>query len=217
MIPIADERYLKAVTEALEQGKGRDRKFTQTVELALNLKNVDLSVPKNRIDEDIPLPHGRGKAAKIGIFASGEAAVQSRKVADTVITPEELDELAKNKRDAKKMANEHTFFISEAPLMTTIGKSLGTVLGPRGKMPRPVPPNFDPTAMVSSLRNTVKVRSKDKATFHTPIGTEEMPPEQLAENAAEVVRRVQAKLEMGEQNIRSVFVKTTMGPAVRVF
>jgi large subunit ribosomal protein L1 len=213
---IADETYLKAVQQALEQGKAQDRKFKQTVELALNLKNVDLSIPKNRIDEDVPLPHGRGKDARIGIFASGETAVQARKVADTVITPEELDELAKNKRQAKKLANDHTYFISEAPLMTTIGKTLGTVLGPRGKMPRPVPPNFDPTGMVSNLRGTVKVRSKQSSTFHCPIGTEDMDPEQLAANAQEVVRRVQSKLEMGDQNIRSVFVKTTMGPAVRV-
>lgn len=216
MTPIVDEKFLKAVTEALEKGKAAERKFTQTVELAINLKNVDLTVPKNRIDEDIPLPNGRGKDPKIGVFASGEGAVQSRKIADTVITPEELEELAKDKPRAKRLANEHTFFISEAPLMTTIGKSLGTVLGPRGKMPRPVPPNFDATGMVTNLRTTVKVRSKASSTFHTPIGTEDMEPEKLAENGAEVLRRVQGKLEMGDQNIRSVFVKTTMGPAVRV-
>lgn len=186
------------------------------MELAINLKNVDLSVPKNRIDEDIALPHGRGKTPKVAIFASGELAVKSREVADTVITPDELEELAKNKPTAKKLANKHTFFLAEAPLMTTIGKSLGTVLGPRGKMPRPVPPNFEPSGMVASLRTTVKVRSKDKLTFHTPIGTEDMTVDQIADNIHEVLRRVESRLEQGRHSLKSVFVKTTMGPPVRI-
>lgn len=213
---IADPQTLEAVREALKAGKAKERGFTQTVEVAINLKNVDLSVPKNRIDEDVPLPHGRGKEPKVAIFASGELAVKSREVADTVITPEELEELGGKKSTAKKVANEHTFFLAEAPLMTTIGKSLGTVLGPRGKMPRPVPPNFDPTGMVTNLRKTVKVRSKDKATFHAPIGSEDMEAEALAENLDAVLRRVESKLEMGRQNLRSVYVKTTMGPSIKV-
>ena len=213
---IANPEIVKAVQQALDAGKAADRKFTQTVELAINLKNVDLSVPKNRIDEEIPLPHGRGKTPKIAIFASGELAVKSRDIADTVITPDVLEELAKDKPQAKKVANAHTFFLSEAPLMTTIGKSLGTVLGPRGKMPRPVPPNFDPTGMVNNLRTTVKVRSKDKMTFHTPVGSEEMPAEELAANIEAIMNRVRGRLEQGDQSLRSVFVKTTMGPSVRI-
>lgn len=216
MNPIANEDTLKAVQKALEGGKAAERKFRQTVELAINLKNVDLSVPKNRIDEDISLPAGRGAAAKIAIFASGELAVKSRQVADLVITPDELEELAKDKPRAKKIANAHTFFLSEAPLMTTIGKTLGTVLGPRGKMPRPVPPNFEPTAMVNNLRTTVKIRSKDRLTFHAPVGTEDMDAEAIADNIDAVLTRVRGRLEQGDQNLRSVFVKTTMGPAVRV-
>lgn len=216
MNAIADPQTLKAVEQALEAGKATGRKFSQSVELAINLKNVDLSVPKNRIDEEIALPNGRGKQAKIAIFASGELAVKSREVADLVITPEELEELAKNKSRAKKIANNHTFFLSEAPLMTTIGKTLGTVLGPRGKMPRPVPPNFEPTAMVNNLRSTVRLRSKDKGTFHALVGTESMDAEQIAANIDAIMARIRGRLEQGDQNLRSVFVKTTMGPAIRI-
>ena len=73
------------------------------------------------------------------------------------------------------------FFIAEAPLMPVIGKRLGVVLGPRGKMPKPLPPGADPTPVIISLRNTVRVRSRDKKTFHAPIGTRDMPPEDSAE------------------------------------
>ena len=213
---MADDNILKAVTTALSESKVRERKFSQTVDLAINLRNVDLSIPKNRIEEEVPLPFGRGKPVKIGIFASGDLAARSKSVADVVITPEQIAEFASDKKSFKKLVNSTTFFLAEAPLMPSIGKSLGVVLGPRGKMPRPVPPNSDPSAAVENLRKTIKVRSKDRATFHTPVGTETMKPEEIAENIGLILKRVEAKLEQGRMNIRSAFVKTTMGPAVKV-
>lgn len=216
MSRIADEKIVAAVKAALEGSQSRERKFSQTVDLAVNLKDIDLSVPKNRIEEEVPLPHGRGKAGTVAIFASGELAVKSRTVADRVITPEEIETLAGDKKQMKQIAEGHAYFLAEAPLMTTIGKRLGTVLGPRGKMPRPVPPNFDPAAMVGNLRKTVKVRSKDRKTFHTIVGTDKMPAEEIADNIQAILARIETKLERGRQNIASIWVKTTMGPSVRV-
>lgn len=194
----------------------RGRKFTQTVDLAISLKNVDMNLPKNRIDEDIILPSGRGKDGKIGVFAQGEGATLAKKVADIVIQPDEFEDLQKDKRSFKKTANSVQYFLAEAPLMAQIGKSLGIVLGPRGKMPRPMPPGADPAPMIASLRNTIKVRSKDKLVFHCPVGTESMSVEELAENIDAVMKRVEGRLEHGRMNIDSVFVKTTMGPSVRL-
>lgn len=203
-----------AIQAALE--KAPERKFNETVELAFNLVNVDLSVPKNRIDEEVTLPKGRGRTPKVAIFASGELAARARNVADLVIMPEQIDDLAGDKRKARKIVDAHTFFLAEAPLMPTIGRTLGTVLGPRGKMPRPVPPNSDPTGVVNNLKNAVRTRSRDRRTFHCPIGTRDMKAEDLADNAALVLDRVTKKLERGEQNLQSVYVKTSMGPAQRI-
>jgi large subunit ribosomal protein L1 len=43
-----------------------------------------------------------------------------------------------------------------------------------------------------------------------------MSEEQVAENIDAVMKRVESVLEQGPMNVRSVYVKTTMGPAVRV-
>jgi large subunit ribosomal protein L1 len=205
---------LTAVKKALESAP--ERKFGETVELAFNLKNVDLSIPKNRVDEEIQLPKGRGRTPKVAIFASGELATKARASADVVVVPEQIEELAGDKRRARKLANDMSFFIAEAPLMPTIGRTLGTVLGPRGKMPRPIPPQGDPAAVVKTLKNTVRVRSRDRRTFHVAVGTRTMSAEDLTENAFLVIDRVVKKLERGDQNIQSVFVKTTMGPSEKV-
>jgi large subunit ribosomal protein L1 len=100
--------------------------------------------------------------------------------------------------------------------MPTIGKRLGIVLGPRGKMPKPIPPGADPKPMIDNLRRSVPVRSRDRLTFHTAVGTTDMPPEEIADNIEQIVKRLSTKLEKGTMNIRSAFVKTTMGPSEKV-
>ncbi|UCG70511.1 MAG: 50S ribosomal protein L1 [Thermoplasmata archaeon] len=211
---MAEKKTIRIVKEALEASK--DRNFKESVDLAVNLKDIDLSIPKNRVDDEVLLPKGRGKAQKIAIFGSGELAVKAKGAADLVILPEELDDLADDKKRAKKLANEHVFFIAEAPLMPVIGKKLGVVLGPRGKMPKPIPPSADPVPLINNLRKTVRLRSKDRRTFHTSVGTKEMAIEDLAENIDVIMKRLIAKLERGRMNIASVYVKTTMGKSVRL-
>jgi large subunit ribosomal protein L1 len=210
---LADKHSVETVKRAIEVAK--PRVFKETVEVAVNLRDIDLSVPKNRVDEEVVLPKGRGKPIRICVFASGELALKARATADLVIQPQEIEEYAGDKRRARALARQFDFFVAEAPLMPVIGKRLGVVLGPRGKMPRPVPPTADPTNLINAMRNTVRVRSRDRRTFHAPIGTRDMRPEDLAENLDALMRRVTGKLERGRFNIQSAYVKTTMGPAVR--
>lgn len=198
------------------QAESKQRKFLETVELAINLKDIDLSNPKNRIQEEIVLPNGRGKPVRIGVFGSSEMAVKAKGVADIVIQPDEIEKIASDKAKARKFAASGDFFLAEAPLMPTIGKRLGVVLGPRGKMPKPIPPGSDPKPQIEKLRSSVAVRSRDRRTFHCAVGTKDMPPEKIAENIDAVLKRLISKLERGKMNIHSVYVKTTMGPAYRV-
>ena len=213
---MADKKTIEAVEKALEESKKLNRKFKQTIDLAVTLKNVDLNESKNRIDEEIILPNGRGKESKIAIFASGELALKAKGKVDLIVKPEEIEDLSGDKKKFKKIVDDYDFFIAEAPLMPTIGKTLGVILGPRGKMPKPVPPQIDITGIVKNLRNTVILRSKANKTFHTIAGKEEMDKEKIAENIDTIIKRLESKLERGRMNISSVYVKTTMGPSVRI-
>ena len=206
--------YLDIIKEVYADSP--ERKFKESIELAVNLKDIDLSIPKNRIEEEVTLPKGRGVVQKIAVFATSELALKSKDVADLVIRDEEIDDIAGDRREARKLANTYAFFLAEAPLMPVIGKKLGIVLGPRGKMPKPLPPGMDPTARINSLRDTVKMRSKDKRTFHVPIGTRDMSAEDVSENLDAVLKRILSRLERGKQNIASAYVKTSMGPAKRI-
>jgi len=211
---LAEKSTVIAVQKALESAKKRN--FVETVELAINLRDIDLSLPKNRIQEDIVLPKGRGKAINVTVIGGGELALKAKNVADLVIGPDELGTIADNKKQAKKIANDTDYFIAEAPLMAQVGKRLGTVLGPRGKMPKPIAPGADPAAMIDNLRKSVTVRSKDHKTFHVPVGTVNMSAEDIADNIDVVMSRVIGHLEKGKHNLDSAYIKTTMGASERL-
>ena len=209
-----EEKINEALKSALERAP--ERKFTESVELAFTLKDVDLKIPTNRVQEEIRLPHGRGKEIKISMFAACELATKARKGEIHIIDPSTIEDLGGNKSSAKKLANKYDYFLSEVPHMGLVGRYLGVVLGPRGKMPRPVPPTVDPSMMAAGLKNTVVVRSRDKMTFHVAIGTRTQSEEHLMENVMTVYNRVTSKLERGIGNIRSLYIKTSMGPAIQV-
>jgi large subunit ribosomal protein L1 len=213
---MADSKTVEAVQKAIEESKKLNRKFKQSVDVVINLKNIDMNDAKNRIEDEVMLPHGRGVEAKLALFASGDLALKSKTHVDLLIKPEEIEELAKDKKKFKKIADEYDFFIAEAPLMPTIGKTLGIILGPRGKMPKPVPPTIDIANMAKSMRKTVKIRSKTTKTIHATVGREEMNAEHIADNIDAILKRLEGKLERGKLNIGSVYVKTSMGPPMRI-
>jgi large subunit ribosomal protein L1 len=211
---MADQDIEQAVTRALEEAPPRN--FRETVDLAINLRDLDLNDPSNRVDTGVVLPEGTGQETSIVVFAEGETAIRAEDVADDVLDGNELEELGDDDDEAKDLADETDFFIAEQNMMQDIGRYLGTVLGPRGKMPTPLDPDDDVVEVVERMKNTVQLRSKERRTFHTRVGAEDMDAEAIADNIDVIVRRLHAELEKGPLNIDSVFVKTTMGPAVEV-
>ena len=95
---MADSKTVEAVQKAIEESKKLNRKFKQSVDVIINLKNIDMNDAKNRIEDEVMLPHGRGTEAKLALFASGDLALKSKNHVDLLIKPEEIEELAKDKK-----------------------------------------------------------------------------------------------------------------------
>ncbi|MEM1563514.1 MAG: 50S ribosomal protein L1 [Candidatus Bathyarchaeia archaeon] len=215
-MPIEQKTLLSALKEAKE--KSGKRNFTQSVELILNLQDIDMKSPEGRLQENVELPYPPAeKTNKICVIATGELALKAKRAnADLVLDKAELEGLAGKKKDLRKLANEYDFFIAEAPLMPLVGKVLGPALGPRGKMPIPVPPTADIESLLKKYRRTVVVRMRNQPVIQCRIGTENMKEEELAENIQAVLRVVEGKLKRGMKNIKSVCIKTTMGTPVKI-
>ncbi len=214
-MPLDQKTILNAVKEA--KGKSEKRKFNQSIELILKLQDIDMKSPEAKIQEVVELPHALEKANKICVIAQGELAMKAKKAnADHVIERSELEGLAGKKQEMRKIANKYDFFIAEAPLMPLIGKTLGSVLGPRGKMPVPVPPSADIVSLLAKHRKTVTIRLRNQPTLQSRIGMENMKDEEITDNIMVILRVLEGKLKRGMKNIKFAYIKTAMGAPVKI-
>ena len=214
-MPLDKKTIIDAVKEA--KAKSGGKKFNQTIDLILNIQEVDMKAPEGKIQEIVELPHATGKSNKICVIASGELALKARKAnADNVIERGDLDNLAGKKKDLRKLAEDYDVFISEAPLMALVGRTLGPVLGPRGKMPVPVPQAVDIAALMNKHRKTVLVRMRNQPIIQVSVGSENMSEEELFDNIQAILKILEVKLKRGFKNIKMVFIKTSMGEPVKV-
>ena len=214
-MPLDQKTILAAVKESKE--KSEKRKFNQSVELILKLHDVDMKSPEGKIQEVLELPHALDRPNKICVIASGEFAMKAKNAnADRVIERSELEALGGKKQDMRKIANGYDVFIAEAPLMPLVGKVLGPVLGPRGKMPLPVPPSADISGLMKKYRKTIVVRLRNQPIIQNRVAMENMKDEEITENIQAILKVLEGKLKKGTKNIRFAYIKTAMGTPVKI-
>jgi large subunit ribosomal protein L1 len=144
-------------------------------------------------------------------------ALKAKKAgASFVLERAALEALVGDKKKQKDVAKNYDLFIAEAPLMPLVGKSLGASLGPRGKMPTPVPPNANIQEQIERHKKIVFVRMRGQPVIQCRVGNESMEDKAIAENVQAIVRRLEGKLKRGIKNFKSVYLKTSMGSAVKV-
>jgi large subunit ribosomal protein L1 len=206
---VNQNQLLELVKKAREGSINRN--FTQSAELTVVLKDVDIKKGFN-LNEVVALPHKRNKEPSICVIATGDMGSRARKAGiDTVMDPAELDRLGTNRREARKVVKAHDFFLADTTQMATIGRSLGQFLGPRGKMPTPLPYGAPVDNIAARFKNSVRVRAKNQLNISAKIGDEKMDDKQLAENASAIISAIEKKLPQGDKNIRNTMVKFTMG------
>jgi large subunit ribosomal protein L1 len=178
----------------------------------VTLKEVDPKKTDLNINEIVYLPHPTARPARVCFIGSGDLAVRAKNAkADLVIDPSQLENYAGSKKDAKKLARSYDFFLADTALMPRIGKILGQALGPKGKIPTPVPPNASVEAMINRMRTAVRVRSRGSLGVMAKAGDSKLTEPNLAENIQAVVAAVAKKLPNGDKNVKTVMVKTAMG------
>ncbi|NUN11316.1 50S ribosomal protein L1 [Candidatus Micrarchaeota archaeon] len=210
---MVDKKKVEAAVKTALAEKG-ERKFKQSLELAVNFKDLDFKKPENRLNLDVILPVAPRKV-KIAVFADTQLALDAKNAgADLVISGEQIKMYASDKKKQKELLEYR--FLAAPQLMVEVGKSLGQVLGTRGLLPKPIPPGSNLKALIENARRTVNVKTKGKylPTIHVIFGNEELPVEQLSDNAFSLLESIENKV--GQPAVRSVFVKSTMGKPVRV-
>jgi len=200
------ENLEKKVEELLkERGK---RKFKQTVELIVVLKDVDIKELKNKIQE-IYVPNSI--QSKVIIFS------EIKKIEGIEhYTPKDIEEISKSKRVSRKFARSFDFALSDQKLIPLIGKLLGKFLAVKGKMPKPILDEKNLSETVERLKRSVRVNLKQNQ-IQLKIGKEDMEKEKLVENIRAVLNQIVENLPEGEKNIKKIYLKLTMSKPIKIY
>ncbi|MEM2572967.1 MAG: hypothetical protein QXF77_00975, partial [Candidatus Jordarchaeales archaeon] len=91
-MPVDKKELIKVLKKIDESSKKRN--FTESVEIAVNLKDIDLKKPENRINTELVLPNDIEKEPRVCIIASGEVAVKAKELNANVLDKDELQSLA---------------------------------------------------------------------------------------------------------------------------
>lgn len=220
---VVKQNLLEGIKKALEIAPKRN--FVEAVELIIPVRDIDLRRPENRFRIFVKLPHPVAYHDKIAFFADEVHVSKAREYAEkhkdevtvTVIDKVGIETLRQSKRAIRKLRKRHRILLATTTLMSLIGRYFGRYLSPVNKMPLPVPPSKPADVAIEEARRTVCIRLHKNMAIQCKIGHRLMPPEQLAENALEILKAVINKLPDRARNLRRhVYVKTTMGPPVTV-
>jgi large subunit ribosomal protein L1 len=197
------------------------KKFVQMVDLIVNLQDLDFKKPDHQIDFYIALPHNIGKQKKIAALVDVDLFDEAKNTCDTVIPLYQFEEFSKDKKKIKKLAKQNDFFIAQSTIMTKIAATFGRVLGPKNKMPNPkagcvVLPKTNLKPLYDRLQKTVRILARNKPIVQITIGKEDMADEQLADNLLMVYDQLIHHLPKEKNNLKNMFIKTTMGHAMKV-
>lgn len=205
----------KAIEELKKQPK---RKFTQSYDLVINLKN--LMIKQNPLDFFVTLHHPKGRKIKVVAFVDQQLSEQADKFCDLTLKEADFQKYA-DKKTQKKLADSYDYFIAQATLMAKVAAAFGKTLGIKGKMPNPklgcvVPPNANLEPLVKKLGLTIRLSAKKATNLQCLVGKEDQSDEQVIDNIITVYQAALKQLPNGTQNIKNLSLKFTMGKPVKI-
>ncbi|KAJ3271241.1 hypothetical protein HK104_004720 [Borealophlyctis nickersoniae] len=194
----------------------KPRKFVETVELQIGLKNYDPQRDK-RFSGTVRLPNIPKPKMKICILADAAHIDQAKVIGLDFMSVEDLKKLNKNKKLIKKLAKKYDAFLASEALIKQIPRLLGPGLSKAGKFPTPVSHADSLEDKVSELKSTIKFQLKKVLCLGVAVGHVSMTEDQLVTNIMMSINFLVSLLKKNWQNVKSLFIKTTMGKPVRVF
>ncbi len=207
------------IVKALGQLKESKRKFTQSYDLIVTLKDMDIKTQP--VDAFVVLPHPRGNEIKVCALVGQELGDQAEKACNFTVRDRDFQVYKDDKKKTKSLARKFDFFIAQANLMAQIAAVFGRSLGPRGRMPNPkagcvIPANANIPATIERLKKTVQIKAKTGLVVQCIVGNEKMSDEQVADNILAVYHQLIKLLPTEEQNVRAVMLKKSMSAVVKV-
>jgi len=212
---ITNALVLECITDMREKSKAR--KFTQTVELQVALKDYDPQKDK-RFVGSVRLPNIPRPNMKICLIADQKHADEA-KAAGLDIEVTSLDSLKKFNKDKKlikKWAKKFNLLLATDSLVKKIPVVLGPVLNRIGMFPQPVTHNEPLSKKVDDVKASVKWQLKKVTNLNVAVGNEKMTDEEIRQNITMALNFLASLLKKQWHNIKAINIKETMGKASKI-
>ncbi|XP_036079736.1 60S ribosomal protein L10a-like [Rousettus aegyptiacus] len=130
---------------------------------------------------------------------------------------EVLKKLNKNKKPVKKLTKKHDAFLASSSLIKQIPRILGPRLNKADKFLSLLPHKEKMVAEVNELKFTIKFQMKKVLCLAVAVGQVKMTDDELMYNIHLAVNFLVSFLKENWQNIRALYIKSTMGKPEQLY
>jgi len=216
MSKVTGEVLREAIAGVLQGAKDKQRKFTETVELQIGLKNYDPQKDK-RFSGSVKLPYCPRPQLKVCVLGDVKHCEEAQNLGLDSMTVDDLKKLNKNKKLVKKLAKRYAAFLASDSLIKQIPRLLGPGLNKAGKFPTLITHNDNMEAKVNEIKSSVKYQLKKVLCLGVAIGNVNMAERELYINIQMSINFLVSLLKKNWQNVKSLYIKSTMGKPQRLY
>jgi len=220
MSKVGADTIIEAISAILDRATSKDhkKKFIETIELQIALKNFD-PVKDKRFSGVLRLPVAPRKKFTVCIIGDAKHIEDAKAANIPFASQDDLKKLKKDKKLVKKFANQYDAFLASASLIRLIPRIVGPGLNKAGKFPSLLNPNDNILEKVEAQKQSIKFQLKSKRgmCLGVPVGNIEQSKEQLVANINLSINYLASLLPKNWQQIKRLYLKSTMGPSHRIF
>merc|ERR1712100_968585 len=216
MSKINRDQLYEQVAEMIQASKDKNRKFTESVELQIMLKNYDPQKDK-RFSGTVNLPNTARPKFTVCVLGNQAHIDEATKFNIPHMSVDDLKNLNKDKKLVKKLAKKYDAFLASDALIRQIPRLLGPGLNKAGKFPTILGAGDDIPTKIGEMKQTVKFQMKKVLCLAVAVGDVNLTEDQLVQNINMSINFLVSLLKKQWQNVRSLHIKTTMGPAIRLY
>lgn len=216
MSKISSDVIREGIQTVLEGARTKQRKFTETIELQIGLKNYDPQKDK-RFSGTVKLPHIPRPNMKVCVLGDVKHCEQAQSIGVESRSVEDLKKLNKNKKLVKKLAKQYHAFLASEAVIKQIPRLLGPGLNKAGKFPTPIGASKTVEEVVNETKASIKFQLKKVLCMGVAVANVAMDEAQIRTNVMYSVNFLVSLLKKGWQNVRCLYIKSTMGKPVRIY
>jgi len=213
---VSKDTLFECVNAVILKSQEKKRKFLETVELQIGLKNYDPQKDK-RFSGTVKLKNIPRTKMSVCVLGDQQHCDEAKSNNIPCMDAEALKKLNKQKKLVKKLAKSYDAFLASESLIKQIPRLLGPGLNKAGKFPLLLTHQESMLSKVDEVKATIKFQMKKVLCLCVAVGHIGMTADELAQNVHMAINFLVSLLKKHWQNVRSLHVKSSMGPAQRLY